>query len=684
MPGQVSLLMAMHCHQPVGNFDFVFERAVQEAYAPFLDALDRHRGIRISLHYSGPLLEWLQARQPRFLARLTAFVRRGQVELLGSGRYEPILAILPEADRDGQLRGMQRLLQRQFGVRPTGAWLTERVWEPDVASTLVRNRVRYTLVDTRHFQTARGLVPEALQVEDDDGWDLLGCYTTEHGGEPLIVFPASRRLRYWLPFQEAGRTIEFLKGLRRAEPTAITFADDGEKFGLWPKTHEWVYGRGWLEEFFSALDAESSWLSTETFSGYLAHARPNGRVYLPCASYEEMQEWSGGYFRNFFVRYPEANALYQAMLDISRRLGALKAQSSKLKATSRASSLQLRATRRPALVRQAQRELYQGQCNDAYWHGVFGGLYLGNLRRAIYQHLIAADRWLCEAEPRRRWDARDVDGDGAAEFVLRGHDLRAVIDPQSGGTMTQLDCVSRGINVLDTLTRRPEPYHRKLERAAASSAVAAGNAEPVAVSIHDIVSVKEPGLERHLVYDAHRRSGFVDCVLPRVPSAAELQAGAVDTARLLPDGPWTVQGNVAASSAETRLRMSRAIGGGRLEKIVAVAAGARRIRFEYALQGIEAPVVGLEWTLGLRDAQRMASGERARAAEFTVRDPDAGVAVTMRADPPGSLAYFPVETISESEAGLERTWQGVAVVWCWRTAGRRSWRCRVDWTIEAI
>ena len=36
--------------------------------------------------------------------------------------------------------------------------------------------------------------------------------------------------------------------------------------------------------------------------------------------------------------------------------------------------------------------LYRSQCNDAYWHGVFGGLYLNHLREAAYSNLLRAER----------------------------------------------------------------------------------------------------------------------------------------------------------------------------------------------------------------------------------------------------------------------------------------------------
>jgi len=241
----VYLLMAIHCHQPVGNFDFVFDQAFRQSYHPFLETLERHPSIRLALHYSGSLLDWLGDRQPQFLQRLRRLVRSGQVELLASGYYEPILPLIPEADRQGQLALMQAILRRQFGATASGLWLTERVWEPELPGTLARAGIRFTMVDTNQFQVAKDVLPARLWYRDQDGEDLLGCYVTDYAGEMVTLFPSSKRLRYGMPFQEVAQTIAFLKQLIRDEPIAITFADDGEKFGLWPKTYEWVYEQGW-------------------------------------------------------------------------------------------------------------------------------------------------------------------------------------------------------------------------------------------------------------------------------------------------------------------------------------------------------------------------------------------------------------------------------------------------------
>ena len=61
------LVLLIHSHQPVGNFDGVFEQAYQRSYLPFVEHLARHPKVRLGLHYTGPLLEWFEQRHPEFL-----------------------------------------------------------------------------------------------------------------------------------------------------------------------------------------------------------------------------------------------------------------------------------------------------------------------------------------------------------------------------------------------------------------------------------------------------------------------------------------------------------------------------------------------------------------------------------------------------------------------------------------
>src|SRR4051812_1575512 len=100
---RISLALTLHNHQPVGNFGWVIAETYDRAYLPMLDALERHPAVRVALHYTGPLLDWIRAERPQFIDHLAALVGRGQVEIVGGGWYEPVLAALPERDRIGQL-----------------------------------------------------------------------------------------------------------------------------------------------------------------------------------------------------------------------------------------------------------------------------------------------------------------------------------------------------------------------------------------------------------------------------------------------------------------------------------------------------------------------------------------------------------------------------------------------------
>ena len=268
--------------------------------------------------------------------------------------------------------------------------MTERIWEPTLPAITDRSGIRYTLLDDTHFRYA-GLTTD----------ELFGYYVTEYSGHALSVFPIDRGLRYTIPFREPQETIARLKEIALSRPGAgVVYGDDGEKFGLWPGTYQWVYEEGWLVRFFETILENRDWIELVTFSEYLDRFPPTGRVYLPTASYEEMAEWAlpadavlkyrevrkrltdagmmeaagpfirGGFFANFLSKYRESNNMHKRMLFVSGKVAA--APDDRRKAAA------------PFLL--------SAQCNCAYWHGLFGGLYLNYLRHAIYQNLCAAQR----------------------------------------------------------------------------------------------------------------------------------------------------------------------------------------------------------------------------------------------------------------------------------------------------
>lgn len=678
MSGRVILSLAIHNHQPVGNFAHVFEAAYQQAYLPMAGALERHPRIRVALHYSGPLLDWLEQSHPDFFPRLRALVARGQVEVLTGGYYEPILSIIPDADKVGQIRKLTAYVQRWFGSRARGLWLAERVWEPHLPKSIAQAGVEYTIVDDTHF-IAAGLSDQ----------DLAGFFVTEEDGALLKIFPSLKRLRYLIPWQSPDEVLGYLRAAQAApgaDAPVLLMGDDGEKFGLWPGTYALCWERGWIEKFFSAVEAASEWL-TLLPPGEAAQRPSEGRVYLPTASYDEMMEWvlppdravefseithrltdrgdpavrylRGGYWRQFLVKYPEINTMHKRMLRVSHKIHALRA-----------------GARRS----QALQDLWAGQCNEPYWHGVFGGIYLPHIRRATFGHLIAAE---AVADRRRAagTERADLDGDGTPEVELASPAMVIAVDPQDGGGVVEWQWRAAQVNLANVLSRRPEAYHRQLQQPPAVE-----SSTPGVETIHSTrVRVKEPGLERLLIYDRYRRASFLDHVLaPEATAEAfareEYQelgtfvAGAYEPTLTRARGSLAVvlvrDGTITVASRPLPLRIEKQLAVSRRSPELTVSyrlhnPGRERLAVRFGVETVWAvtdPASQIRIDERLVPARELVTATQARVVRFM--DWGWPAAVSLRL-PPGEVWLHPLETVSNSEAGFERIFQGVVCLCLW-------------------
>ncbi|HXF59536.1 MAG TPA: alpha-amylase/4-alpha-glucanotransferase domain-containing protein [Candidatus Saccharimonadales bacterium] len=684
MSAPARIAIAIHNHQPVGNFDSVFEDATRRAYRPFLDALARHPGVRLSMHWSGSLLEWLEARDAALLDQLGALVARGQVELLSGAFYEPILAIIPPWDQQGQLERMAAYLMRRFGVTPRGAWIAERVWEPELPGVLARAGIEYTLVDDHHFLLA-GADPERLREP----------YRVESTMGQVGVFPIERELRYRIPFQPVPELLEFLR-----EPDdhggARVFGDDGEKFGIWPDTHDWVYGQGWLEAWLTALE-ERRGVESVALADAWDQAPPRGTIALPSASYPEMMLWAlppetqarvereqhwlegqgkaetarriaTGTWREFLARYPESRRLH-------RRVAALSAR--------------IEHARHSCLARDqyedARREIHRAQCNCSYWHGVFGGFYLPHLREAVRAHALRADA-LFDAlrDLPAGWSVEE----GEEEVRLKSRRVSIAVERETGA-LVEIVARRRPFDFAGVIARRREAYHVRVEEAS-RRAVEERSAEGAPATIHGAITVKEPGLERLLEYDERPRHASQEWIR----TAAEVEArGGLRAAigRGEVGLPFRLEGSAAESPI---LRLRAADAGHAIRK--EIEAGADESRLEVRFLG--APSRGWflsEWNLSLltpdapgrrlviegaapRATAPGSSGDADHVTSIRLEDSEyLEAALTLTFTPAARLEWSPVETVSLSESGAERVYQGTAFVIGFKDPGEEPIRIGV-------
>lgn len=482
------MLFGIHCHQPVDNFHSVVDRAVERVYKPFIDVVKNY-DFKFSIHFSGWLFEYIKEHSKELFKNLQDLSARGSVEFFTGGYYEPILASIPSDDVKRQIEKLNGFIKENFGQTPKGLWLTERVYDESIVEDLVNVGIEYVMLDDYHFLSAGFKKSE-----------LNGYFITEKGGNKLSIYPINKDLRYMIPFKEAEDVTAYLKKFKD-EDVAIIF-DDGEKFGIWPKTYDWVYNHKWLEKF---LSSQTGSIETMTFREHINSFKPKGIAYLPSCSYYEMGEWSlksenyfkiqeireqfkdidqylrGGIWKNFFVKYEESNRLHKRMLEMSKK-------------------------RAKKSNRQFMENLFKLQCNDAYWHGVFGGIYLPNLRDNAYRFLINCENEICKRKTTKT-EITDNSFDGYKKAKLASPEIIAVFDEKYAGQMVEFDLRDRAFNIQNTLTRREEFYHKSIIRDSASKSQSGID------TIHELKNNDIQKWKDKIYYDWYIKNSFIDHIV---------------------------------------------------------------------------------------------------------------------------------------------------------------------------
>ncbi len=678
----VRICFVIHNHQPVGNFDFVIEQAYQESYLPFLDVFEKYEHLKLSLHTSGPLMTWLDEHHRDYVDRIANLVDQGRVEIIGGPFYEPILTMIPSRDRIGQISSYSQWLENRFNTPVNGMWMPERVWEQSLTSDIAAADIKYTVLDDYHFSNA-GMDKESLH----------GFFVTEDQGRLLTVFPGSEKLRYLIPFRPAAETIDYLRKVSEEHPGAtIVFGDDGEKFGTWPNTHQHVYQDGWLVEMFDLLSEHRDWIQTSTLGDCVESQPSQGKIFLPDCSYREMTEWalpvekqlqldqvlhsyekdekfksakqfiSGGFWRNFKVRYPETNDMYARMMYVSSLVS--QAEQEGLPAE---------------VVASARDHLYQGQCNCAYWHGAFGGAYLPHLRNAIFKHLISAENLIEAANGRPdHWVESTVDDynfDGRREIRLANDLMSAWISPSQGGQIYGLDIRAIEHNLLATMSRRPEAYHEKVRRGESDAA-------EEAASIHDVVVFKQKGLDEKLQYDGAARVSLVDHFHDNDTGLEDVIGGNSLERGDFAGGHY----DAVVRRKEDRVQIMMSRDGNawgcpmKLTKGISLESGSDIIEIAYLIEGlppeslfhfsVEFNFAGLpsdaEGRFFYNDENPSLGhlGEKLDLKDlfnFHLTDRFVGVDLGFEMNRPTHFWTYPIETVSQSEAGFELVHQSVVV-----------------------
>jgi len=422
------LIVGTYNHLPEGLSESEFENIYQSCYRPFLSTLNRFPEIQAALYYSGSLLRRFEARHPEYIMLLEEMSARRQVELLGGGFYAPILPLIPNSDRLGQIELMTTYLRKNFGKRPRGCWLSEFAWEPWLASTLQASGMDYTFLADRQFRDALG--------RDDVE---LSPVVTEDQGRCLTVLPVVDCTT------GIGSPLGFVEAAEAAGPRPLTvLMVAGERIrDLWENSgleSPDLY----MERTFAWFRKNSLESETTTPSRYLKTRRVSSKLYFPGSATERYLKASApegtnhacGSLRRSIIRYASSAALYSRMYYVHLLIGQLRGDKSRKKT--------------------AIEDLWKGQCGNAYWQAPEGGVEDPAIREAAYRSLI-------EAELTTRQKGvfvpgivkADMDFDGGKEYIYQGLDLNAYVHPK-GAVLVELDLLKARRNLCDIFVSAPE------------------------------------------------------------------------------------------------------------------------------------------------------------------------------------------------------------------------------------
>lgn len=635
----LKLILCLHNHQPEGNFRHIYEEGFLKTYKPFLDVYEEFEGLKMNFHYSGSLLKYLEEFQPAFIKRLAGLRKKGRVEFLGAGFYEPILSIIPEEDSVQQIDLSRQFIKKHFNQDIRGLWLTERIWEPQVPQIFKKAGVEFTVVDDHHF-TLVGFDKEKLD----------GFYTTEYNGYKLKVFSGSEKLRYLLPFKTTKELDAYLKKKHEEGIGVLVYADDGEKFGMWPGTYKWVYEEEWLKKFFQYLEENKEWVQTSFFSEVLNTRESSGFVYLKSASYREMLEWSGGFFRNFFTKYEESNFMHKRMFYVSSNIDSIKSKSAK--------------------VSKARDYLYRAQANDAYWHGVFGGLYLNHLRYSVFSNLINAENVLEELSFQEK-NTSDIDYDGRPESIIKNKQYKLIFS-KTGGACLEWDLRTRAINIANVLRRREEPYHEvifKKKDEPQDTGTDSGNTQ----SIHEEKKIKDKDIKEYVVYDRYRKGCFTDFLFSHLDLDSYRKQDFLEKVPL-PALRYDVK-DISKTKVVLRCETPDKF---RMDKDIILDDAMVRADYRFGYpDAFKKCFFGVEFNFSIFNKSWLQGQVLEDKDEFVLEDEWFGLKVVFKAGRKCNMFIVPVFTVSDSEGGIEKTYQHVSVL-LWQKMKERDLSFQIE------
>jgi hypothetical protein len=436
MSGNLTVILGYHDHLPPGAKDDEFEEIYSSRLKPFVTILNGNPGVPAALHLSGPLLERLKQKKPEFFLLIGDLVARKQIELLGGGFYEPLLPLLPLADKIGQIELLTTYIRQHFGKKPQGCYLPFGAWEQSLAGVLSSCGMTYTFLGEDQFK-ASGI----------EGEELYSPWITEDQGKLVAVFPVAGSVSNG-PRNSGAEIRDFIDGTINSGGTRNPGLRAQTKLSFMPGGLVTVFPRfsgggaetvigGFFEQLAGGVAEKKLEMSLP--GKFLKTAGPLKRAYFPSSAdsgfmsqLDDGRRFSCLQPRRFLMSYAEANNLYSKMYFTHTLINQLRGDKARKKT--------------------AREELWKAQGADAFCRTAGRDIACSPVRKHAYKSLISAERITREkGNFAPSLLTFDFDLDGEAEYLFQDKNVNCYVKAE-GASVFELDYLPKGWNYLDTFS----------------------------------------------------------------------------------------------------------------------------------------------------------------------------------------------------------------------------------------
>lgn len=206
----------LHFYQPPFQSPNIISHVTKEGYLWFLRSLIKIPTAKMTINLSGSLIEQLQrTRSGRHALKIfQTLFRRGQIEIMGSAMYHPILPLVSSETAIRQIKQNHEWLKKIFGphIQPKGFFLPEMAVNSRVAKLLDQMGFQWIILDEISYSSK----PKSSQIPQGK---------TVKGLNIRIIFRNRQLSNTYVP-----EMIHDLVTQSHEDRTIIT-ATDGELYG---------------------------------------------------------------------------------------------------------------------------------------------------------------------------------------------------------------------------------------------------------------------------------------------------------------------------------------------------------------------------------------------------------------------------------------------------------------------